>query len=74
MIRPKTEIDQLFSDCLMGFYARFYCPPHSDLARFESLVEQGYLRRETQGKIHGYAIALLGIQLIEASHGHAQTD
>lgn len=64
MIRPKTEADQLFSDCLSVFYARFYCPPVEALPRFEALVEQGYLRRETQGKMHGFAIAPKGYQMI----------
>lgn len=70
MIRPKTEADQLFSDCLSVFYARFYCPPDEALARFEALAEQGYLRRETQGKMHGFAIAPNGYRMVIARNGH----
>lgn len=74
MIHPKTEARQLVADCLTVFYARFYCPPPETWGRFESLASAGYLRREAQGKLIGFAMALKGVQLIEASHGHAQTD
>lgn len=70
MIRPKATADPLFSDCLSVFYARFYCPPDEALARFEAMVEQGYLRRETQGKMHGFAIAPREYRMVIARNGY----
>lgn len=57
---------QLVSDCFTVFYARFYCPKDEDANRFEALAELGHVRRETSGKIHGYAIAPLGLEVIES--------